>query len=223
MTNALVVVDLFLDHCFREEWKGGVAAVVTEDSDLIIYGCKRILFKLDSNGMGQEFLLDSLIAAPPPEVIGDIAKGTVVSFRGFDLLMLRTLGVLAGCDFLPSVPGMGFKTAHALVKKYRSLSRVRPATLTHHYTHSSTCFAHTSLSNPPLLRLPQVLTIMKYEKGMKLEAGYQEAAQRALQVCVCVCVCVRILGFSNPSRIKSEMAPKSHPSCNHPLSCLHRL
>lgn len=32
--------------------------------------------------------------------------------------------VLAGCDFLPSVPGIGIAKAHALVSKYRNLDRV---------------------------------------------------------------------------------------------------
>lgn len=32
--------------------------------------------------------------------------------------------VLAGCDFLPSVPGIGIAKAYALVSKYRSLERV---------------------------------------------------------------------------------------------------
>ena len=32
--------------------------------------------------------------------------------------------VLAGCDFLPSVPGIGIARAHALVSKYRNLDRV---------------------------------------------------------------------------------------------------
>lgn len=33
--------------------------------------------------------------------------------------------VLAGCDFLPSVPGIGIAKAYALVSKYRNLERVR--------------------------------------------------------------------------------------------------
>lgn len=32
--------------------------------------------------------------------------------------------VLAGCDFLPSVPGIGIKKAHSLVSKYRNIDRV---------------------------------------------------------------------------------------------------
>ena len=32
--------------------------------------------------------------------------------------------VIAGCDFLPSVPGIGIGKAYALVSKYRNLDRV---------------------------------------------------------------------------------------------------
>lgn len=32
--------------------------------------------------------------------------------------------VLAGCDFLPSVPGVGISRAHAFISKYQSVERV---------------------------------------------------------------------------------------------------
>lgn len=32
--------------------------------------------------------------------------------------------MLAGCDFLPSVPGIGIVKAYSLVAKYRNLDRV---------------------------------------------------------------------------------------------------
>jgi exonuclease-1 len=32
--------------------------------------------------------------------------------------------ILAGCDFLPSIPGIGIFKAHAVVKKYRNMDRV---------------------------------------------------------------------------------------------------
>ena len=39
---------------------GRVDAVITEDSDLIAYGCKRVLFKMNSQGEGQEICLQDL-------------------------------------------------------------------------------------------------------------------------------------------------------------------
>lgn len=38
--------------------------------------------------------------------------------------------VLAGCDFLPSVPGIGIAKAYNFVAKYRNIDRVRTIFLT---------------------------------------------------------------------------------------------
>ncbi|GMI75435.1 hypothetical protein like AT1G18090 [Hibiscus trionum] len=98
----------------HEAEKGGVAAVITEDSDLIAYGCPAIMFKMDRYGNGEELVLskvfDSLTSKP--------------SFRNFDKDLFTGMCVLAGCDFLPSVPGIGIVKAHSLVTKYRNLDRV---------------------------------------------------------------------------------------------------
>ena len=39
---------------------GSVDLVVSEDSDCLVFGCKRVLFKLDSDGTGQEIQLRHL-------------------------------------------------------------------------------------------------------------------------------------------------------------------
>ncbi|XVE58835.1 hypothetical protein DITRI_Ditri04bG0200800 [Diplodiscus trichospermus] len=94
--------------------KGGVAAVITEDSDLITYGCPVITLKMDRYGNGEELVLakifDSVTSKP--------------SFRNFDKELFTGMCVLAGCDFLPSVPGIGIVKAHSFVSKYRNLDRV---------------------------------------------------------------------------------------------------
>lgn len=38
-----------------------VAAVITEDSDMLLFGCRRVLYKLDSNGYSEEICLDRLL------------------------------------------------------------------------------------------------------------------------------------------------------------------
>ena len=40
---------------------GGVDAVFTEDSDLIVYGCERVCFKLDKFGACKEVLLEDVL------------------------------------------------------------------------------------------------------------------------------------------------------------------
>ncbi|OMO97225.1 hypothetical protein CCACVL1_04623 [Corchorus capsularis] len=96
-----------------EAEKGGVVAVITEDSDLLAYGCPATIFKMDRYGNGEELVLsnifDSVTSKP--------------SFRNFDKELFTGMCVLAGCDFLPSVPGIGIVKAHSLVSKYRNLDR----------------------------------------------------------------------------------------------------
>ncbi|KHN44612.1 Exonuclease 1 [Glycine soja] len=93
---------------------GGVAAVITEDSDLIAYGCPAIIFKMDRHGNGERIELEKVFSA----------ESGRPSFRSFNMKLLTGMCVLAGCDFLPSVPGIGIARAHALVSKYRNLDRI---------------------------------------------------------------------------------------------------
>nr|XP_029119233.1 exonuclease 1 isoform X2 [Elaeis guineensis] len=94
--------------------QGSIAAVITEDSDLIAYGCKAVIFKMDRYGNGEEFLRD--------RVFNTVHGG--LSFRNFDKELFTGMCVLAGCDFLPSIPGIGTKRAYSLVSKYKNLDRV---------------------------------------------------------------------------------------------------
>ena len=46
--------------------------------------------------------------------------------------------VLAGCDFLPSISGIGTKRAYSLISKYKDINRVRMITLLLCYSESET-------------------------------------------------------------------------------------
>ncbi|XP_078439566.1 5'-3' exonuclease family protein isoform X2 [Wolffia australiana] len=94
-----------------EAQEGGVAAVITEDSDLMAYGCPAIIFKMDRHGHGDEIILD--------KVLSSTRNG--LSFQHFDQELFTGMCVLAGCDFLPSVPGIGIKRAYSLVSKHRNI------------------------------------------------------------------------------------------------------
>ncbi|GMY23922.1 exonuclease 1 [Fagus crenata] len=99
--------------CSLEAEKGGIVAVITEDSDLMAYGCQAVVFKMDRYGKGEEIVLN--------KVFDSVAR--TPSFRNFDMELFRGMCVLAGCDFLPSVPGIGIAKAYAFVSKYRNLDR----------------------------------------------------------------------------------------------------
>ncbi|KAJ4980791.1 hypothetical protein NE237_031628 [Protea cynaroides] len=89
-----------------------VDAVITEDSDLIPFGCPRILFKMDKFGQGVEFQYSML------------EQNKELNFSGFNKQMVLEMCILSGCDYLQSLPGMGLKKAHALIKKFKSYEKV---------------------------------------------------------------------------------------------------
>lgn len=47
-----------------------------------------------------------------------------LNFVGFTMQMLLEMCILSGCDYLQSLPGMGLKKAHALMKKFKSYDKV---------------------------------------------------------------------------------------------------
>ncbi|KAJ0017249.1 hypothetical protein Pint_10135 [Pistacia integerrima] len=89
-----------------------VDAIITEDSDLIAFGCPRIIFKMDKFGQGVQFQYSML------------QKNKDLSFAGFTKQMVLDMCILSGCDYLQSLPGMGLKRAHALISKFKSYEKV---------------------------------------------------------------------------------------------------
>jgi len=84
---------------------GRVAAVITEDSDLLLFGCKRVLFKLDRQGMADEVCLDRL------------SQITELDLSRFSHRRFRQMCMLSGCDYLASISGLGLKTAYKLLSR----------------------------------------------------------------------------------------------------------
>ena len=86
---------------------GDVAAVISEDSDLLAFGCTRVLFKMDKHGNGKEICLKNLGATEE------------LNFVNWDQSMFQQMCILSGCDYLPSIAGLGVKRAHALIHAHR--------------------------------------------------------------------------------------------------------
>jgi exonuclease-1 len=87
-----------------------VDVIITEDSDLLAFGAKRIFYKMDRNGLGQEISLE------------DLPLCSEYSFANWTNNMFLTLCIMAGCDYLEQIPKVGFKTAFnqiARLKNYR--------------------------------------------------------------------------------------------------------
>ena len=87
---------------------GQVDAVLTEDSDLLAYGTPRVLFKLAPDGSCVEVCSQRL------------GQCSELNMAGWEGDMFTQLCVLAGCDYAPSVPGVGIKKAATLVRRFRT-------------------------------------------------------------------------------------------------------
>mmetsp|Transcript_39320 Transcript_39320/g.155978 ORF Transcript_39320/g.155978 Transcript_39320/m.155978 type:complete len:204 (-) Transcript_39320:6834-7445(-) len=91
---------------------GKVAAVISEDSDLFVYGVSKLILKLDKYGEAELLDSDKLRAMKDPD------------FTYFTREMVVFMCVLSGCDFFPGVKGVGLRTAHSVVRRYKSFDRL---------------------------------------------------------------------------------------------------
>eukprot|EP00794_Sanderia_malayensis_P020244 gene20244-22226_t len=87
------------------EMQGITDFTITEDSDLLIYGCKKVLFKMGADGDGM--LID----------LNELNKVKSVALESFTMEKFRHMCILSGCDYLPSVKGLGLYKAHKFLKK----------------------------------------------------------------------------------------------------------
>jgi exonuclease 1 len=97
-------------QCAYLAHQGIVDAVLTEDSDLLAYGCPHVLFKFDGVEADQV-------------KFADLAHCRELSFVGWDLYLFQQMCVMAGCDFVKALPGIGIKKAHAHIRRTRNIKR----------------------------------------------------------------------------------------------------
>ncbi|KAL1379639.1 hypothetical protein pipiens_014753 [Culex pipiens pipiens] len=83
--------------------KGIAQVVITEDSDLMLFGCSKVLFKLDLTGSGLLIEREKLA----------VAMGCKEEKFTFD--KFRYMCILSGCDYLDSLPGIGLAKAKKFV------------------------------------------------------------------------------------------------------------
>ncbi|NXC60922.1 EXO1 Exonuclease, partial [Aleadryas rufinucha] len=82
---------------------GMVQAIITEDSDLLAFGCKKVFLKIDKFGNGLEI---------DQARLGNCKQlGNVFTEEKF-----RYMCILSGCDYLPSIHGIGLGKACKLLK-----------------------------------------------------------------------------------------------------------
>jgi len=99
------------------ERMGLVDGIITEDSDLLVFGCKNVLFKLDAVASTVTCISRSDFAALTTSESG-------ISLLGWSDVQFRAMAILSGCDYLPSIAGIGLKTAWSLLRKHKTVENV---------------------------------------------------------------------------------------------------
>ena len=94
------------------EREGVIEGIISEDSDLLVFGAKRLLTKLDQYGECVEINRRDFTACKE------------LSLVGWTDDQFRQMAILSGCDYLASINNMGLKTAYRLIRKYKKAEKV---------------------------------------------------------------------------------------------------
>ncbi|KAF9078713.1 PIN domain-like protein [Rhodocollybia butyracea] len=98
------------------ERQGIVSAILTEDSDLLVFGCKNVLFKFDPVAR----TVISISRTDFASVTASSSDANVISLVGWSDNQFRAMAILSGCDYLSSIPGIGLKTANVMLRKWKT-------------------------------------------------------------------------------------------------------
>ncbi|KAL8915491.1 MAG: hypothetical protein Q9171_000056 [Xanthocarpia ochracea] len=94
------------------EQKGVIQGILSEDSDLLVFGAKRLLTKLDQYGDCIEISRS------------DFTSCREISLVGWTDADFRRMAILSGCDYLANINKMGLKTAYRLVRKHKKIEKI---------------------------------------------------------------------------------------------------
>ncbi|KAL4960802.1 putative exonuclease [Aspergillus stella-maris] len=93
------------------EKHGLIDGIISEDSDLLVFGAKRLLSKLDQHGDMIEINR------------ADFTACREVSFVGWTDAEFRRMCILSGCDYLPNIARVGLKTAYRSIRKHKDVEK----------------------------------------------------------------------------------------------------
>lgn len=94
------------------ERQGLTNGIISEDSDLLVFGAKRLLTKMDQHGQCIEIQRK------------DFGAVREISLTGWTDEQFRQMAIFSGCDYLDSIGNMGLKTSYRMMRKYKSPERV---------------------------------------------------------------------------------------------------
>ncbi|KAI5180882.1 exonuclease 1 [Nematocida sp. AWRm80] len=90
--------------------------IITEDSDLIVFGGEKIIFKMNSS-QGELFCRESIL------------RGNNESMKVLIRSIIEIVS-LSGCDYFNGLPRIGLITAHKLILKYKNIKNIRDKNIT---------------------------------------------------------------------------------------------
>ncbi|XP_016987715.2 exonuclease 1 [Drosophila rhopaloa] len=141
--------------------------IITEDSDLTLFGAKKIIFKLDLNGSGLLVEADKL----------HLAMGCKEEKYHFE--KFRRMCIISGCDYLDSLPGIGLAKACKFIlkteqddmrialKKIPSYLNMRNLEVDDEYIENflkaEATFKHMFIYNPLERRMQRLCALEDYE------------------------------------------------------------
>jgi len=96
-----------------------VEAVITEDSDLLCFGCHTVIFKLDLSGRCQRVCESNF--------------WRVENLEGFTQSQFRQMCILSGCDYLPNIKNVGIMKACRALKQSKGKNGYEVARGLHQY------------------------------------------------------------------------------------------
>ena len=85
--------------------EGITQLTISEDSDLLLYGCNKVMYKMSIDGEG--LVID----------LANLSNVKTVQLASFTVEKFRHMCMLSGCDYLSSIKGMG------LIKSFKSIRR----------------------------------------------------------------------------------------------------
>lgn len=93
------------------EKQGLIHGIISEDSDLLVFGAKRLITKLDQYGNCIEINRKDFCACRE------------ISLTGWSDTEFRRMAIMSGCDYLDGLPSVGLKTAYRLMRKSKDPER----------------------------------------------------------------------------------------------------
>ncbi|KAL4870752.1 hypothetical protein BDV12DRAFT_43552 [Aspergillus spectabilis] len=147
------------------EQHGFIDGIISEDSDLLVFGAKRLLSKLDQHGDLVEINR------------ADFTACREVSFVGWTDADFRRMCILSGCDYLSNIARVGLKTAYRSIRKHKSVEKALrmlqfegqyhvPADYLQSFKQAELTFLYQRVFCPKAAKL---VTLMPPDSDVKLE------------------------------------------------------